>query len=455
MRQRVAIAAALAGDPKLLLADAPSTALDVTTQKEILALLKSLQESRAMALVLITHDLRVAFSVCDRIYVLYAGSLMEVSPAHELESEPLHPYTLGLLLSEPPGDRRVSELVAIPGTVPSADEVATCCSFAPRCFWARPRCRDGKPPLEQRAPWRGSACVRLEEIRDEMNETRLSSERAKQVGLTSLVSDPLLEITGLEKVFEGGSRRHSRKVVALAAVSLAVGANEGVGLVGESGSGKTTLARCVVGLETPTGGEIVIDGINATDFERLSQRDRHRVRRTVQIIFQDPYSSLNPVLTVGAALKEAASIQAPHGRGVEQSVSELLERVGLPPSYAQRKPVALSGGERQRVAIARALAVRPRLIICDEPVSALDVSVQAQVLNLLKSLRAELGMSYLFITHDLAVVRQVVERVYVMHEGEVVEDGPVEEVLGHPRHAYTVKLIDSVPRRDAAWLETA
>lgn len=455
MRQRVAIAAALAGDPKVLIADEPSTALDVTTQKEILALLTSLQESRAMALVLITHDLRVAFSVCDRIYVLYAGSLLEVASAADLEREPFHPYTLGLLLSEPPGDRRRSELLVIPGTVPAADDVATCCGFSPRCAWSRPRCRDGKPPLEAREDGRASACVRFDEIRDEMAATRRASERSIDVVATPPASAALVRIEGLEKVFEAGSRRHHRSVTALAGVSLSIGVDEGVGVVGESGSGKTTLARCLVGLETPTAGEITIDAIRASDYQRLSERDRTHVRRTVQIVFQDPYSSLNPVLSVGSTLREAVALYDHDRRRVDRSVGELLERVGLPAAYATRKPVALSGGERQRVAIARALAVRPRLIICDEPVSALDVSIQAQVLNLLKELRRELGMSYLFITHDLAVVRQVVERVYVIFRGEVVEEGAVDEVLDRPSHPYTARLVDSVPRPDAAWLETA
>jgi peptide/nickel transport system ATP-binding protein len=240
-------------------------------------------------------------------------------------------------------------------------------------------------------------------------------------------------------------------VVAIDGVSLDVGEGESVGLVGESGSGKTTLARCMVGLETPTSGTILVDGLHAENFSRLSDGDRRRLRRTVQIIFQDPYSSLNPVMTVGATLKEALSVGGSNGRP-EPSLGTLLERVGLPASYAQRKPVALSGGERQRVAIARALAVNPRLIVCDEPASALDVSVQAQILNLLKSLREELEVSYLFITHDLAVVRQVVERVYVLYRGRVVEEGPVDEVLDAPKHEYTVKLVDSVPRSETEWL---
>jgi peptide/nickel transport system ATP-binding protein len=217
------------------------------------------------------------------------------------------------------------------------------------------------------------------------------------------------------------------------------------------GRRKTTLARCLVGLEKPTSGSISIDGIAADDYDALSDHNRRRLRRTVQVIFQDPYSSLNPVLTIGATLKEALVIGGYDGAKVDRETHALLERVGLPSSYTRHKPVALSGGERQRVAIARALAVRPKLIVCDEPVSALDVSVQAQIINLLKSLREDLTMSF-FITHDLSVVRQVVERVYVLYRGRVVESGRVDDVLDNPSDSYTVKLMESVPRSERDWL---
>ena len=243
-------------------------------------------------------------------------------------------------------------------------------------------------------------------------------------------------------------------VTALAGVSLEVGENESVGLVGESGSGKTTLARCLVGLETPTAGRITVDGMSGSNYGSLPDRERRRLRRTIQMIFQDPYSSLNPVHTVGSTLKEALALRRERSGSFDREMRELLEQVGLPATYADRKPVALSGGERQRVAIARVLAVEPKVIVCDEPVSALDVSVQAQILNLLKSLRADTGISYLFITHDLAVVRQVVERVYVLYQGQVVEAGPVDEVLDHPTHPYTIRLVDSVPRSEAEWLRS-
>jgi peptide/nickel transport system ATP-binding protein len=447
MKQRVALAAALASDPELLIADEPSTALDVTTQKQILELLRSVQEARGMGLVLITHDLRVAFSICKRIYVLYAGSVLEVAPGADLEREPLHPYTLGLLLSEPSVERRLAELPAIDGAVPAPDDVAGQCPFLPRCRWAAPVRAAGPPPLREVAPGRRSACVRVEEIEPELVAARVVAEEPalREVEEPAL-PEPLVRVESLVKRF--GGWRGGGDVAALAGVSIEVGEGESVGLVGESGSGKTTLARCVVGLETPSAGRIVVDGVDASDYARLDAATRRRVRRRVQMIFQDPYSSLNPVRTVGATLGEAVAV----GPDPNARVGDLLELVGLPPSYAARKPVALSGGERQRVAVARALALRPRLLVCDEPVSALDVSVQAQILNLFTQLRAELGLGYLFITHDLAVVRQVVERVYVLYRGEVVESGQVDRVLDSPSHPYTARLVESVPRTDPGWL---
>jgi peptide/nickel transport system ATP-binding protein len=262
---------------------------------------------------------------------------------------------------------------------------------------------------------------------------------------------PIAAARALEKVF-GDGRRGSRQVAALKGVTLEIGEDETVGLVGESGSGKTTLGRCLVGLERPTGGTVLVNGIDMANPAGLSARDRRRLRRTVQMVFQDPYSTLNPVRTVGSTLGEALLANDEKPRDLQRAVTELLERVRLPPGYAQRKPVALSGGERQRIAVARALAVRPRLIVCDEPVSALDVSVQAQILNLLSAVRREIGVSYLFITHDLAVVRQVADRLYVLRQGEVVEEGKTSEVLDRPQHWYTQALVESIPSTDEAWL---
>jgi peptide/nickel transport system ATP-binding protein len=308
MRQRVGIAAALARDPELVIADEPSTALDVTTQKEILARLRDLQESRGMGLILITHDLRVAFSICDRINVLYAGSVLERSPAAELGAEPMHPYTLGLLLSEPPGDRRVAKLEAIPGSVPEPDDVAGRCTFADRCAWQRAVCVDGAPPLVNVGLDRESACIRLPEIADELVLARLAGDQAVSALDPMSGRTPLATVTHLDKVFGSG---HGRIVQALNAVSIEIGVGESVGIVGESGSGKTTLGRCLLGLEKPTAGQIIIDGVDASDYEKLSRSERRKVIHTTQMIFQDPYSTLNPVRTVGATLREAIGAADP------------------------------------------------------------------------------------------------------------------------------------------------
>jgi peptide/nickel transport system ATP-binding protein len=446
MRQRVGLAAALAGDPELLIADEPSTALDVTTQAEILELLKSVQRARGMGLILITHDLRVAFSVAERVYVLYAGALVEVSKASSLEQEPLHPYSLGLLLSEPSTGFRQAQLLAIDGSVPAPDEVIDQCSFASRCRWAQEQCVAGPPPLRKVEPDRFSACIRLEEIRETMTSVR------REVRAPAVEKPPradigsFLVVRDVQKIF---AAQRGGLVRALDGVSITVGVNESVGIVGESGSGKTTLGRCLVGLERPTAGQIDIDGIDASDYSKLTRAQRARLRSTVQIVFQDPYSSLDRTETVGAALREVLAVNKVPSEGMNARVDELLERVGLPLGYAKRRPAALSGGERQRVVIARTLALEPKLIVCDEPVSALDVSVQAQILSLFRELREEFGLSYLFITHDLAVVRQVVDRVYVLYQGKVVEQGPVGRVLDQPEHPYTKRLIASIPRAAA------
>ncbi len=436
MQQRVGLAAALARDPRILIADEPTTALDVTTQMEIVDLLKAVQARRGMGLILITHDLRLAFAVCDRIYVLYAGSLLEAGNAREVEREPLHPYSLGLLLSEPTVDHRHAKLLAIPGSVPHHDEVANRCAFAARCEWLGEECVARRPELVRLSATRASACVRIGEIRAQPAERRRRFEPAPTGELVTAHPEvpPIVEVRDIVKTFDGD-------IQALKGVSIRAERGESIGIVGESGSGKTTLARCLLGLETPTSGTISLAGVDAGDYSKLSRADQLRLRKAVQIVFQDPYSSLNPARTIGATLAEACE-RAKSG----SSVSDLLARVGLPAAYARRKPAALSGGERQRVAVARAIAVEPEILVCDEPVSALDVSVQAQILNLLGELRDQLKLTYVFITHDLAVVRQVVDRAYVFSRGEIVEEGPVEQILERPKHPYTARLLEAQTR---------
>ncbi|WP_327365685.1 ABC transporter ATP-binding protein [Streptomyces sp. NBC_01217] len=461
MRQRVAAAAALAGDPELLIADEPTTALDASNQRAVLDLLRGLQRSRGMGLVLITHDLRVAFSACDRVYVLYAGSVLEHGRSHELESAPLHPYTAGLLACEPSVRERYAELPAIPGSVPAPGARSSGCPFADRCAHAAAVCRAepvvlSAPPSCTGAPAdaspgtrRLSACVRLSEIGD-----ALATPPVRAAAVPSAVSGPgpddevhaqdaALVARSVDRTFRSPAGDHA----ALRDVGLTVPREGVVALVGESGSGKTTLARIAVGLETFDGGTVTVGGIALSAGRRPAAADRRRLAGQVQIVFQDPYSSLNPLRTVGATLREAlAAATGRRGRGTPKAeVGTLLEQVGLPGSYATRRPAALSGGERQRVALARALAARPRLLICDEAVAALDVSVQAQLLNLLSSLQRSEGFAVLFITHDLGVVRQIADRVAVMHQGRIVEQGATAEVLDAPRHPWTRRMIDALP----------
>jgi peptide/nickel transport system ATP-binding protein len=448
MCQRIALAAALARDPELLIADEPSTALDVTTQGEIIKLLHRVQRERGMSLILVTHNLRLAFSTCQRVYVLYAGSIVEVGEAAAVECQPFHPYTLGLLLSEPPVDIRVPRLTTIPGSVPRAADVLDICGFADRCSWATEICRAGKPRLTVRDTSRLTACIRQDEIQGEIDAMRTAGLEAAPIAPPRAnTAAAIVRIERLDKTFAG---RKGRAVCAVKDVSLYVMAGENVGLVGESGSGKTTLGRCLVGLEKPTAGAISINGIAAADFDIMAKADRARVRQTIQMVFQDPYSTLNPKHSVGQALAEALRVSAGAcGPVMPERIAGLLAEVGLSAAYASRRPASLSGGERQRVAIARALAVRPAILVCDEPVSALDVSVQAQVLNLFRRLQVERTLSYLFITHDLAVVRQIAERIYVLYRGEIVEEGPTERVVGNPQHPYTRRLVESIPRSPA------
>ncbi len=438
MCQRVALAAALARDPDLLIADEPSTALDVTTQAEIMQLLRRARAQRQMSLILITHDLRLAFSTCDRVLVLYAGATVEIGKADAVAAAPIHPYTSGLLLSEPPSDRRVNRLVAMRGNVPTAQSVLQTCAFYDRCDWADARCKASRPRLTERAPDRFTACLRQPEIQAELDALRDRVMADAPPPAPPLAKTALLRVEGLQRTFAGKT-----PVRALKGVSLTVAPGESVGIVGESGSGKTTLGRCLVGLEVPDAGQITIDGIQAAKVQDLSAQDRARLRRTIQMVFQDPYATLNPRHSVAQTLSESLRVAKFAGSYATES-DRLLQAVGLTPAYGDRRPAQLSGGERQRVAIARALAVSPQILVCDEPVSALDVSVQAQVLNLLKDLKAQLGLALLFITHDLAVVRQIADRICVIYLGEIVEQGPVDEVLNAPKHDYTRRLVASM-----------
>jgi peptide/nickel transport system ATP-binding protein len=433
MRQRVGIAAAISRSPKVLIADEPTSALDVTTQKEILELLRRLGRSHGLAMVLITHDLRVAFSVCDRAYIMYAGQVIESGPTSELLAAPAHPYTANLLLADPPLDRRVESLASIPGGVPAPGTRPRGCRFAPRCHWATARCHSDPPALIPVDDTHASRCSRLDEIGDELGALRAEAD---------LYQPPARVRHETPVILTQGARREFGSNVAVAGADIEVFRGESVGIVGESGSGKTTLGRMLVGLTRPTSGHVSVGGVDLAG--KLVKREWEVVRSTVQMAFQDPSSTLNPHRTIGATLRDALRLVSRDD--LDRRAGELLDLVGLPTNYLRRLPVQLSGGERQRVAIARGLARRPQVLVCDEVVSALDVSVQAHILNLLRRLQDELNLAYVFISHDLAVVRQIADRVYVMNRGEIVERGNVDDVLDRPTHPYTQKLISSIPR---------
>ncbi|MFD7131655.1 dipeptide ABC transporter ATP-binding protein [Streptomyces sp. NPDC059894] len=454
MRQRVAAAAALAGDPDLLIADEPTTALDAASQRAVLDLLRGLQRRRGMGLLLITHDLSVAFSTCDRVYVLYAGSVLEEGAAAELRHRPLHPYTAALLAAEPSVRTRYERLPTVPGSVPPPGARGTGCPFAGRCAHTAAECRTGpvrlRPPRPGGAPaaeGRLSACVRLAEIGTAL-ATAVPPASAPH-GPGPADGPAALRVTGVHRTFRGDGGSHP----AVRDVSLTVPRGRITALVGESGSGKTTLARIAVGLERFDEGRVEVGEVALAPGRLPTGAERSRLADEAQIVFQDPYSSLNPLRTVGATLTEALAAagrdaDAPRGdrrRRLRARAEELLTQVGLDPAYAARRPGGLSGGERQRVALARALAARPRLLICDEAVAALDVSVQAQLLDLLADRQRAEGFAVLFITHDLGVVRQIADEVAVMYRGELVEHGSVSDVLDRPRHAWTRRMLDAVP----------
>lgn len=435
MRQRVAIAAAIAENPRVLIADEPTTALDVTTQKEILQLLSKLRDSHKLGLILITHDLRVAFSVCDRVYVMYAGEIIETGRPDDLIEAPRHPYTAKLIEADPPIDRRLATLASIPGSVPAPGARPSGCRYAPRCEWAAAECESTHPALETSFSGHGVRCTRAEEIATDLVA---DLRRHRQV----VVTPPRVDDGSAPIISTRGARRVYGAKVAVEGADVDVFRGESVGLVGESGSGKTTLARMMVGLTRPTAGAIRVAGVDLAG-ARVTKAEWNTVRSTVQMAFQDPYSTLNPQRSVGSALRDG--LRMVDKGSVPRRIDELLERVGLASSYASRMPAQLSGGERQRVAIARALARDPQVVVCDEVVSALDVSVQAHILNLLRELQTDLGLAYVFITHDLAVVRQVTDRIYVLKDGAIVEHAATEAVLDSPQHDYTKRLIGSIP----------
>jgi peptide/nickel transport system ATP-binding protein len=446
MCQRVLIALAFAGNPALVVADEPTTALDVSTQATVVQIMRRLQRDHGTAMLFITHDLRLAAHVCDEIAVLYAGEIVERGPARLLLRAPLHPYTRALQAANPPLAGTLSRLATLPDQMPGLAALAAIpgCRFAPRCPTADAACRERTPALREASPGHWVRCAEACSVAgpSPTGPQRLEAIRAAEA--------PVLVVEGVAKHYPGRRDwlgRRAPGVDAVKGATLSVRPGESVGIVGESGSGKSTLARLIMGLEPPSAGRILVDGRDVT----VPGAEPRRIRLgAMQMVFQDPQSALNPRRPL-----ERLVTQTMEGSGAGATAEEqrqralaLLKEVGLPPELVDRYPAQLSGGQKQRVNIARALCIAPRLLVADEIVSGLDVSVQAQILNLLIDLRAERGVGLLFISHDLAVVRYLCTRILVMKEGLVVEEGETEEVFRAPRHPYTRALMEAAPPED-------
>ncbi len=485
MRQRVMIAMALACEPDLLIADEPTTALDVTIQAQILDLIKDLQKETGTAVLLITHDLAVVAEVASRVAVMYAGKIVEQGTVADVLREPRHPYTVKLLESLPGARKRGEKLRTIRGMVPPATEYPVGCRFADRCPRVMVGCAERLPTLAAIAPGHDAACHLFDPAFPQTplapppqgvpdpsgarsDPGHKSSEPAplgleEKTAATPPCADkrqsppgtfflkPLLEIESLTVHFpirQGILKKIAGHVRAVDGVDLAIARGETLALVGESGCGKTTLGKALLGLAPITAGAA---RYNSVDLAALSHRERFPYRRRMQMVFQDPYSSLNPRMLVGEILEEGMKIHRLGGSRPERAgrAARLLARVGLDAKATERYPHEFSGGQRQRIGIARALSVEPEFLILDEATSALDVSIQAQIINILVDLRGELGLTYLLITHDLSVVEYLADRVAVMYLGRIVELGTVDEIFMDPKHPYTRALLSAVPRMEA------
>jgi peptide/nickel transport system ATP-binding protein len=444
MLQRCVIAMALMTNPSLLIMDEPTTALDVTTQAVVLDLVAELKREFDSAILYITHDLGVITKICDRVGVMYAGEFMEQAELTELFKRPLHPYTLDLLGCVPHFDPTPEKrsLVTIPGSIPRVDQLPAGCIFAPRCSFTEEACTQARPPLNAVADGHLSACRRWQVVPPPAEYLRAATEAVRTTQTECGTSEVLVRAADTQVHFKA----HKGVVRAVDGVDLEVCVGQTLGVVGESGSGKTTVARAIIGLTPSTGGDITLRG---DSLPRTTSKRPRSALREIQMVFQNPDASLNPTRSVGDAIMRPLTLLGGlDRRRAKDRALELLQSVSLPVSYFDRLPHELSGGEKQRVAIARAFAAEPGIILCDEPISSLDVSVQGSLMNLLMKLQVEQKTSYLFISHDLSAVQHLSDVIAVVYLGHVMEVGEATRVLTPPFHPYTEALLSAVPLAD-------
>lgn len=451
MRQRIMIAMAMSSNPDILIADEATTALDVTTQAQLLEMIRDIAKETNTAVIIVTHNLGIVARFSERIYVMYSGNVMEMSDTMNIFKNPQHPYTRSLLRAIPRlDDSKERVLIPIDGLPPNPASRPEYCPFYDRCEYHMDKCKEGKKPdlkeIEQ-GHW-VACCLSNKQLEEKEEEIRLRPQKAAPS--RNMSEEECLSVHNVRKyfpIYQGMMRKKIGEVKAIEEISFHVRKGETLGIVGESGCGKTTLARCIMRVYKPEEGEILFGG---TDIVPLNDRQLKPFRPKISMIFQDPFSSLDPRQTaesiVGESLKLSGNYK--NQKKYEERVEELFRIVGLDPALKSRVPHEFSGGQRQRIGIARALSSEPDLIICDEPISALDVSIQAQIINLLEELQAKLGISYLFIAHDLAVVKHISDRILVMYLGRVVEIADCEELYHNTLHPYTKALLSAVPVAD-------